>query len=70
MEDSSQTGFLFSLLAPLPRAALPKKGAPTPTVPQWWREDQAVCDKGKVSVARTTASRHPPWREKVARGIC
>ena len=65
MEDSSQTGFLFSLLGSLPRAALPNTQAPAPTVPQWWREDQAVCDKGKVSVARTTASRPPPWRGRV-----
>ena len=65
VEDSSQTGFLFSFLGPLPRAALPNTGAPGPTVPQWWREDQAVCDKGKVSVARTTASRPPRWRGRV-----
>ena len=65
MEDASPTGCLFSLLAPLPRAALPNTRAPAPTVPQWWREDQAVCDKGKVAVARTTASRPPPWRVRL-----
>ena len=64
MEDSRPTGFLFSRLAPLPRAALPHTGAPAPTVLQLWREDQAVCRKGKRAVAKTTAWRPLPWRAR------
>ena len=38
-------GFLFSLLGPLPRAALPNMGAPGPTVPQLWKIRQCAIRK-------------------------
>ena len=66
MEDASPTGCLFSLLAPLPRAALPNTRAPAPTVPQWWREDQAVCDNGKVASLEGEAGRAGPSVFKTA----